>query len=132
VENMFSIKIFIRSLALYPYLFPLHLLVCFIAFLLFFFSFWLDMVGISATSLQYQALLLQCFCLMSNQVAKLVRVQLQKKKKASWCFKAPFFFKKKKRFDLFFFLQIKIFLCIFRSIWYYDIKNKILKIKKLF
>jgi len=42
------------------------------------------MVGISATSLQYEALLakkLQSFCLMSNQVAKLLRVHLQKKKK---------------------------------------------------
>jgi hypothetical protein len=74
------------------------------------------MVGISATSLQYQALLLQCFCLMSNQVAKLVRVQLQKKKKRQVDALKPLFFLKKKRFDLFFFLQIKIFLCIFRSI----------------
>jgi len=50
------------------------------------------MVGISATSLQYQALLLQCFCLMSNQVAKLVRVQLQKKKKRQVDALKPLFF----------------------------------------
>jgi len=49
------------------------------------------MVGISATSLQYEALLLQCFCLMSNQVAKLVRVQLNKKKKMQVDALKPFF-----------------------------------------
>jgi hypothetical protein len=68
------------------------------------------MVGISATSLQYQALLLQCFCLMSNQVAKLVRVQLKKKKKRQvdalkplfFCF---FFFKILKKLKFFFFFN---------------------------
>jgi hypothetical protein len=54
------------------------------------------MVGISATSLQYEALLLQCFCLMSNQVAKLVRVQLNNNKKKRQVDALKPFLKKKK------------------------------------
>jgi hypothetical protein len=54
------------------------------------------MVGISATSLQYEALLLQCFCLMSIQVAKLVRVQLNNNKKKRQVDALKPFLKKKK------------------------------------